>query len=214
MSWMQQFQEQILYVKENNIQATLIVINTWQKYNTSNSNFVKDTDKEIIVYPLTEEITWDQGRGWNALCPEDPAGPGGRVYAGCVATAMGIVMKYWEYPIQGIGEHGYYPSGYDYQFANYGETTYFWSYMEDDSPNYYSALLLHHLGISVDMMYSAGGSGAYSQDVPYAMETYYGYDPSISFESREGYTDPQWIELLCYKSRFKAKRNYLNWQKN
>ncbi len=49
--------------------------------------------------------TWNQGCGYNALCPSDPAGPCGKVYAGCVATAMAQVMYYWRYPVTGTGLH-------------------------------------------------------------------------------------------------------------
>ncbi len=48
---------------------------------------------------------WDQGWPYNELCPLDAAGPGGRVYAGCVATAMGMVMKYWNHPQTGVGSN-------------------------------------------------------------------------------------------------------------
>jgi len=72
---------------------------------------------EREVLPLIT-TTWDQGANYNALCPADGAGPGGHVWSGCVATAMCQIMNYWRYPIQGTGSHGYYPNGYDYQFAD------------------------------------------------------------------------------------------------
>jgi len=172
------------------------VIQLWVNYSKPFNLFQKDNLKDVVVEPLTDHIKWNQDSGWNELCPADANGPGGHVYAGCVATAMAIVMKYWNYPIQGSGSHGYTPSGYDYQFADYENTTYFWSYMDDTRPNYYSALLQYHLGVSVDMMYSPDGSGAYSHDVPDALENYFGYSSSIEFLQRNNYSDPEWITVL------------------
>jgi len=194
--WLQTISDKIEYIKNNNITATNKIKNLWSAYNTPYNSFQKNNSKITIIEPLTEHIKWNQGSGWNALCPEDQSGPSGHVYAGCVATAMGIVMKYWNYPIQGSGSHGYTPDGYDYQFADYGNTTYFWSYMEDGSPNYYSALLQYHLGISVEMMYGANGSGAWSEDVPYALENYFNYSSNIEHVDRYGYSDNEWIAIL------------------
>ena len=60
------------------------------------------------------------------MCPEDFEGPGGNVYAGCVAISMAQVMYYWGYPEWGYGSHGYNPGGgYGYQSADFGNT--FWS---------------------------------------------------------------------------------------
>ncbi len=194
--WLQIISDKITYIIQNDVEASEKTQNLWIKYNLPPNEFHKNIYKSIVVESLTNQIRWNQGNGWNALCPEDDAGPGGHVYAGCVATAMGIVMKYWNYPIQGSGSYGYTPSGYDYQFADYENTTYFWSYMEDNRPNYYSALLQYHLGISVDMMYSPGGSGAYSHDVPYALENYFGYSSNIEFIERYDYNDSEWITIL------------------
>jgi len=103
---------------------------------------------------------------YNELCPADPNGPGGHVYAGCVATAMGMVMKYWSHPTTGVGSHSYYCPGYGYQSANFGATTYLW----DEMPNSIStscipiATLLYHCGVAVNMGYSVDGSGAQSTD--------------------------------------------------
>ncbi len=53
--------------------------------------------------PLTY-TTWDQGDGYNELLPFAnctnvvPGRTNGRVWAGCVATAMAQIMKFWQYP--------------------------------------------------------------------------------------------------------------------
>lgn len=195
--WLNQYVEEIEYTRENNIKANNSDL--WNIYNVSFAEFLKTTSpnsKEVIVEPLTGEILWDQGAGWNEFCPEDADGAGGHVYAGCVATAMGIVMKYWEYPIAGSNSHSYYAGSYGTLTANFGNTNYMWELMDNNSANDYSALLLFHLGVSVDMGYSADGSGAFSFDVPYALEHYFDYNTSAQYISKSSYSNSSWLNLL------------------
>ena len=44
---------------------------------------------------------WNQDSPYNLYAPEAGSGPGGRCYAGCVATAMSQVMKRWDHPMKG-----------------------------------------------------------------------------------------------------------------
>ena len=122
---------------------------------------------------------WNQGDPYNILCP---TGTGGRCYAGCVATAMSQVMRYWEYPTHGSGNHSYTSWDYGELSANFGEATYDYSKMPNSisftSPEeniYEIAHLMYHCGIAVDMSYSPSGSGAYSEDVPDVILKYFGY---------------------------------------
>ena len=57
------------------------------------------------------QTKWNQDYPYNYYCPTGNGGPGGHVYAGCVATAMSQVMKYWNHPLQGPGSHSYYYGG-------------------------------------------------------------------------------------------------------
>ncbi|HNX01137.1 MAG TPA: C10 family peptidase [Candidatus Cloacimonadota bacterium] len=149
------------------------------------------------LHPLLS-TTWDQGTPYNMYCPVDAAGPGGRVWAGCVATAMAQVMKYWNWPVTGVGSHSYHPSGYATQSANFGNTTYHWENMPNSvgMPNTDVGTLLWHLGISVNMMYAPDGSGAYSYQAAQALRQYFRYDSGLSLVSRDGYSDTEWDNLV------------------
>ena len=78
---------------------------------------------------------WDQNSPYNLFCPAYAGGPGGRCYAGCVATAMSQIMKYWNHPAQGTGSNTYNSGGTgEYPYipgitANFGATTYDWDNM-------------------------------------------------------------------------------------
>ncbi len=147
------------------------------------------------VEPLLSS-NWDQDSPWNNMCPEDSSGPGGHVYAGCVAVAMSQIMRYWQHPAQGTGFHSYYHYTYGNISANFGNTTYDWQ----DMPYLYatssSQELLFHAGVSVNMNYGPNGSGASSESVPSAMKAYFGYSESAQYLYRQDYSDTAWKSLL------------------
>jgi len=149
------------------------------------------------VTPLLS-TTWDQGAYYNELCPEDNDGPNDHVWAGCVATAMAQVMKYWDYPEMGTGSHSYYHVQYGTQSANFGATTYNWAAMPNSVNNYNTsvATLLYHLGVSVDMDYNVAGSGAYSGDARDALVNYFQYGSAAQLLWRENYTITTWNTML------------------
>ena len=201
------FCEEIQYVREHNIEATADIVAEWQS--VSKTGVINQSrGNRAVVGPLLQS-TWHQNFPYNSQCPEDPDGNGGHVYAGCVATAMGQVMKFWDYPAQGEGSYTYYPDGYPQQTANFGETEYHFELMPNDLDSlsteedyFYIAQLLHHCGIAVEMMYGANGSGAYSGDVPPALRNYFGYscDDHITNYGGgwwgPGYSNDEWIQML------------------
>lgn len=142
------------------------------------------------VSPLLT-TTWDQGCYYNALCPSDPTAiyTCGHVYTGCVATAMSQIMKYHNYPPQGVGTHSYIDPTYGLQSADFGNTTYNWSSMPNNvsGNNTAVATLMYHSGVSVDMHYSTSGSGAFSEDVPYALMNYFNYHPGIVIQYKNNF---------------------------
>ncbi|MBQ3710555.1 MAG: thiol protease/hemagglutinin PrtT [Bacteroidales bacterium] len=199
------FQEEIQYVREHHLNATPDIVAEWRSVATT-GNLRQGRQARAVVGPLCQTI-WNQNFPYNSQCPEDPEGNGGYVYAGCVATAMGQVMKYWNYPEQGTGSYTYNPEGYAPQTANFGETEYHFELMPNsldslstEEDYFYIAQFLHHCGISVDMQYSGHGSGAYSQDVITAVQNYFGYTTgeyeTLSFWGFNFYTNEQWAQML------------------
>lgn len=161
-----------------------------------NGTYIVD-NPSAIVGPLLTSI-WDQSFPYNSECPKDPAGSGGHVYAGCVATAMSQVMYYYRYPKTGTGSYGYYHPQYGYLFADFGATEYKWNEMPDYAlgPYYQLALLQSHLGISVDMDYSPSGSGAYSQDAAQSLKSYFGYSDELTLILKDSYSETAWAEIV------------------
>ena len=104
------------------------------------------------VSPLTTSV-WSLGSPWNAACPPDSSGPGGHARVGCLAVAMGQIMKYWQHPGLGQGYHEYVQQPYGLISADFGNTTYDFSQMPDSSATAETARLLFHCGVAVDMHY-------------------------------------------------------------
>ncbi len=200
------FREEIQYVREHNLTATPDITAEWKMVNEKGS--LNRSGQTRAVVDILCQTLWNQNYPWNSQCPEDTTGSGGHVYAGCVATAMGQVMKFWEWPNTGTGSHSYHPEGYAQQSANFGETEYHFELMPNvlDSTSteeeyFETAQLLHHLGISVNMMYGGNGSGAYSDDVPDALRSYFRYtcDDHITNYGGGwwgGYSNEEWAQML------------------
>ncbi len=223
--WLQGYNDEIQYAIDSKMSVTAETAQLWKDLAEGNSKAAKAT---AVVNALVQ-TTWDQNgfyyysggqlhifELYNNLCPYDN-NAGERTVTGCVATAMAQIMKYWDYPAQGIGSHSYTPytrPDLGVQSANFGETTYEWANM----PNQLSqsstttqinaiATLMYHCGVSVDMMYdisSNGGSGAYSNDIPYALINYFNYKSTATYLTKSSYTDNNWIALL--KSELDAGR--------
>ena len=148
-----------------------------------------------VVGPLVQ-LKWNQDFPYNMYAP-------GGCPTGCVATAMAQLMKYWDWPVTGTGEHSYYAVGYGEQYANFGATTYDWDNMIEvytssatQEQKEAVATLMYHCGISVDMMYEPDGSGAFSVDVPVAINTYFSYSDHATHITKSNYSYNDWIALL------------------
>jgi len=161
----------------------------------------------IDVAPLLS-TNWDQGQWYNYYCPTAAGGPGGKAWAGCVATTMGQVMKYYNFPDKGVLSHSYVHPTYGTLSANFGTTLYNFANMGSSatSSSYQEiAKLLYHAGVSVDMNYAPDGSGAFSEDVPWSMATYFNYDQAtIKYALKTSYTNTAWVALI--KSELDASR--------
>ena len=200
------FQQEIQYVREHHIGATPDIVSEWESV-METGNLRHGRAARRVVGPLCQTI-WHQNYPYSSQCPEDEEGHGGHVYAGCVATAMAQVMKFWDWPEQGTGSHTYYPDGYDQQTANYGETEYHFELMplaidstSTEDEIFYIAQFQHHCGIAVDMQYSGSGSGAYSDDVPPALRNYFRYncddhETNYSYWGWGGYSNEEWAAML------------------
>ena len=196
-SWIQHYAEMIDFATTNGIQPETKIQRLWDEA----AQGIFGTRNTTTVDPLVS-TRWNQDCYYNEYCPETDGGwwwggPCGHCYAGCVATAMGQVMKYWDYPETGFGSHSYTHSQYGEQSANFAATTYHWDNMPNEIWNSNDAIatLLYHCGVSVNMNYSASGSGAQSADVETALRSYFGYC-GAKYRQKSSYQEEAWIAML------------------
>lgn len=195
--WMDAYTSEILYIIQNQLPPDKKTSDAWNAYTAPDfvPAILKGGSKSVAPLLLS---TWDQGKYYNFLCPEDPAGPGGHVWSGCVAIAMAQIMYYYRFPIQGTGSYGY-NSPYGYLNANFGATTYHWENMQNSIGakfNFEMAQLQLHCGIAIDMDYSPDGSGAYMDDAVNAMISYFSYHPTAQMRYKNSYSTTNWQNIV------------------
>ncbi len=195
--YLRYYARQIEFARENNLEPEMEVTSEWRHVAMDGyENDNRSTRGDIA--PLIS-TNWNQDSPYNAYCPSGQGGPGGHAYAGCVATAMSMVMKKWDWPDHGQGSHSYTPEGYPTQTVNFENTYYQWSNMPNscNNSNYQAvATLMYHCGVAVDMMYGPGSSGAYSPDVPPAIANYFRYTEHAERIDRDLYSKAEWEGML------------------
>jgi len=197
ITWMEGYSRQILEARQKGLTPSDEVAGEWERLLSSDPGAFNPVPDSRDVSPMLTS-TWNQGSPYNFLCPADPSGPGGHVYSGCVATAMAQVMYYYRWPVNGTGQHCYNPSGYPQQCADFAATPYKWDEMLNSTTLKDTAmcLLQWHCGIGVNMMYGAGGSGAYREDAAAAMRNYFKYHPNTELVYKSDYSESEWASLL------------------
>ncbi len=197
--YLEHYKNSISFVIENDIEATEEIAKEWALVNAKGLVTEKGLGKS--VEPLVN-LLWDQDYPYNYYCPTAPGGPAGRAYVGCAADAMAMLMKYWNYPDAGVGEHSYIPPGFPEQSITLGEE-YDWENMpiqinagSQQNQIHAIAILMYHCGVTINMGYGAQDSGAYSEDVPEAMSSHFKYTSEMSHEYRDNYTKTQWEDML------------------
>lgn len=193
---MENFADQIDYAIENEIQADAATTKMWQELRSKPVN----QDSQRAVSPLISTL-WNQTCYYNELCPADagaPSGYCGHVPVGCVAVAMGQVMKFWNSPATGIGTHSYTCSPYGVLSADFENTTYNWSGMPNQlgSSDLDVATLLFHCGVSVNMQYAATSSGSLTSAGKDALINFFGYSANALYLTKSSYSDVTWEGML------------------
>ena len=94
--YLRYYARQIEFAQENNLEPEMEVAAEWR--HVAIDGFENDNrSTRGDVAPLIA-TNWNQDSPYNAYCPSGQGGPGGHAYAGCVATAMSMVMKCWNWP--------------------------------------------------------------------------------------------------------------------
>lgn len=203
------YAEQIAWLEENEIEGE------------GTQGQRRNTPARSAIAPLIA-TRWNQGAPYNNKCPEllldkDNSEAGKeRAVTGCVATSMAQLMYYHHWPETGdycttIPTYTY--SAKDKNKASYSKTingldptTFSWNNMTLTYTNTSTttadaavATLMAYCGVSLQMMYGLsanGGSSAYSEAIPEALKTYFGYDGGVRHTYRKNYSYDEWVSLI------------------
>ncbi len=128
------------------------------------------------VSPLLGQTEWGQMWPYNTLCPVIS---GHNAPTGCVITAYAQIMRYYEWPLNGTGQHSYQWNNKTLS-ADFSKSEYDWVGMKDsydsnsdDRSINAVACLMRDLGVAFDADYSLSGTGA--SDSPEPLVSYFGY---------------------------------------
>ncbi|MBN2170256.1 MAG: C10 family peptidase [Candidatus Krumholzibacteriota bacterium] len=175
-----------------------------------------------VSMTLDQTATWSQGDPYNRFCPTGDTGctscggspPTFPTLVGCVAVAGAQIMHYWGWPLAGTGDHDY---GWDGDDSCGGGTSggtlsatfsdaYDWANMPDNCDSGCSqaqqdalAELCYEVAVSVEMGFGVCRSGAQTDDLDHAMETWFKYDSDIRYTGLDTNTmidQIQWLRPL------------------
>lgn len=199
MDWLEGYEQSISQARDANLQADAETAEEWSILLDGE----RSMDKDNPVGPLLR-TKWGQSQSYfNLRCPRS-------AIVGCVAVAMGQVMKYWSYPLHGTGSHSYYNSfAGDTLRADFASATYMWDSMPLQKPSTVrsndtaTAFLLYHCGVAIETEYSASSSNAYvirTAGHPYtaenALRMFFGYDSQLIGKLRSRFNDSTWMSMV------------------
>lgn len=191
------YQDQITWANDKDIEATPDIAAEWNRY--MSGTMMRSAGETILL----KTANWSQNEPYNR---QTPVIKGEHAVTGCVATAMGIIMKFHEYPVRAVNppEWNYYSvdgryNGHqltydEYDWANMLDTYYNTSY--NDTQADAVAELLYHCGANVGMSYMLDESGATTIRAAQALSDVFGYSPSIRYLQKEDYRWGEWKEML------------------
>lgn len=148
------------------------------------------------VGPLLGNINFNQGTPYNNMCPIIN---GRRAVTGCVATAMAQVMRYYKFPAVGTGTFTYTGGSegattfvlddHPFDWANMLPTYDFVTYTGTQADAVANLMLA--CGASLNMNYSADGSGANTAKVDGLLKNNFHFDREVAYISTANSSDPE-----------------------
>lgn len=152
--------------------------------------------------PTLMTTRWNQLPPYNDKCPLYNINSTSPCPTGCVATAMAQVIKYHNYPVNGVGTRSYRWMGRNLTF-DYENTTFDWDNMLDEYTDSATAeqrdavaTLMYGCGVGVSMSYGPSASSASMTDAARAIMNYFGFSHDIRLLDRDFYSLLDWSSIL------------------
>ena len=231
--WVNQTSARIQLALQHNAIADARIQGQWSAYRQGQNPQTQRSGNAAGPLCMT---AWDQENDistpppyiYNLFCPYNSV-DAQRCLTGCVATAQAQIMKFWNYPAQGMGSFSYiddtihgYSANYGVQSSDFSSHTYQWSQMANMLTDATSgvadtavAVLMYDCAVSVGMDFGddnqndSGANGLIAEEIiygdsfssQYALVKYFDYDPdTIKGVFRSSYSDSAWIALMEHET--------------
>lgn len=193
-------------------------IKAWNdgKMQLSTNDSVYYQREKTISPPLLKKISWHQNKPYNN---EMPSFDNKKKYlAGCAAIAIGQIMKYYEYPSQGMGKGSYTQTndkGETYSITvDYDSLQIDWTKIKDKHEPQETnrslknvSSLIYHCAVAAGAKFSANVTTGYVNPLVQALYKNFGYDTSIHDIRKNDMSGPE-LHQLFYRE-MEAKRPVL-----
>lgn len=185
LAWLEHIGQQIQHARQIRLRPSEAVRQQWNNVSLH---------KDVV---LLQTAQWGQNAPYNDECP---SANGQHAVTGCVATAYAILMKYYEYPLQGRGITKDYYAGNLYVPSRDLEHTYDWKEMplsfdqnSSDAARKEVARLMADIGAAFELAYGLDGTaGSLGK-----WEVFKHFDYAIgNTKYRNQVTDEEWNATL------------------
>ena len=201
------YMEQIRYVQDSVADTSPHPL--WNKYSdmslrkgkTRENDPIVEVVSDLLGYGNGDTIKWSQsnnangywlttyGKEYNKLCPTFDDVYHGHNIVGCVATAMGQVMRYWRWPHSAIvptvmTDTLGHTSGHVLHEYDWAKMPCQLSNSSSDEEVDEVAGLLRDIGYAINMEYKCDGSYAYTADAADALKSIFKYAPTVEYHSK------------------------------
>ena len=172
--------------------------------------------EKSVCLPLLKEISWHQKKPYNNGMPLVTNKE--KYQVGCTAVAVGQIMKYYEYPCQGMGESFYIQTnekGEEHPLTvNYDSLHIDWSTIKNKYDPQESvrtsksvSQLLYHCALAAEVKLSPEVTTGYVRSIAMALYKNFGYHPSIQAIRKNELPGPELQQLFVRE--LEAKRPVL-----
>jgi hypothetical protein len=189
------YKQQTAEIRKQKLQQSTQINQLWNLYTGNNFRELLKLSKE--VEPLINS-TWHQVYPYNALCPEDPQGPGGFACGWCGSAASTQLMHYYKYPNRGTGSNGYSCTNYGWISADFENTVYEWDAMPNNVQNLNIpvATLIYHFGIAAYIEFGPAYSFGEPDSIRTAFLNHFDYSSAMETKLKANCTLTEWQNML------------------
>ena len=172
----------------------------WGAFRSSHS---RSAATPVIQYETAE---WNQDSPYNDWCPIID---GKKCWTGCSATALAILMRYYEHPLYGHGN----TQSYEYVNENGRRVTidseslnerFNWEQMPLKNPTSWTqenkksvSRLIYLCALMCQVQFGIDNSGGFVDSGHKFLQENLDYDRSSLLHQRVWYTEEQWQEIIC-----------------